>query len=142
MRNAGSVRLVRQERYKKLLQLTTNLTFIPDKYWKGKEVPVFNNTPIRSLWGVQVLILNLQKLRIAYIAFHPHYGPWVGSASNINEYQESSSKVKSGRRVRLTTLPPSVSRLYRKCGASTSHSPMGLQGLLQGQLYLLSSYNI
>jgi hypothetical protein len=33
----------------------------------------------------------------------------VDSASNRNEYQESSWGVKSGRRVGLTTLPPSVS---------------------------------
>jgi hypothetical protein len=40
--------------------------------------------------------------------------------------------VKDGRRVGLTTLP-SVSRMSRQdVGASTSHKPMGLHGLLQG----------
>jgi hypothetical protein len=47
--------------------------------------------------------------------------------------------VKGGRRVRLTTLPSPVSRLSREnVGASTSHNPMGLHDLLQGQLYLTS----
>jgi hypothetical protein len=66
-------------------------------------------------------------------SFQPQYCPGVGSASNRNEYQESSWGVKSGRRVRLTNLPPSVNRLSRaNVGSSTSHNPMGLHGLLQG----------
>jgi hypothetical protein len=57
----------------------------------------------------------------------------VDSASNRNEYQESSCGEKGGRRVGLTTSPPSVSRLSRQnVGTSTSHNPMGLRGLLQG----------
>jgi hypothetical protein len=44
--------------------------------------------------------------------------------------------VKGGRGVRLTTLLPSVKRLSREnVGASTSHNPIGLHGLLQGLLY-------
>jgi hypothetical protein len=39
---------------------------------------------------------------------------------------------KVGRRVGLTTLPPSVSQLSRQnVGVSTSDNPMGLHGLLQ-----------
>jgi hypothetical protein len=47
-------------------------------------------------------------------SFQPHYGPGLDSASNRNEYQESSWGVKGGRGVGLTTLPLSVSQLSRK----------------------------
>jgi hypothetical protein len=36
---------------------------------------------------------------------------------------------KSCRRVGMTTLPPSVSRMSENVGASTSHNPKGLHGL-------------
>jgi hypothetical protein len=48
--------------------------------------------------------------------FGTYYGPGVDSASNRNEYQESKKRnlgVKCGRRVGLTTLPPSLSRLSK-----------------------------
>jgi hypothetical protein len=36
---------------------------------------------------------------------------------------------KSGQRVGLTTLPPSMSRMSENVGASTSRNPKGLHGL-------------
>jgi hypothetical protein len=63
--------------------------------------------------------------------------PGVNSASNINEYQESSWGEKDSWNVGLTTTPPSVSRMSIKYG-SHDLNPMGLHGLLQGYLYLIS----
>jgi hypothetical protein len=59
----------------------------------------------------------------------------LGSTQSLTEMSTRNlpGGVKGGRCVRLTTLPPSVSRLSREnVGASTSHNPMGLQSLLQG----------
>jgi hypothetical protein len=44
--------------------------------------------------------------------------------------------VKSGRRVGLTTLPSSVSRMSENVGASTSRNPKGLHGLYRDNFTL------
>jgi hypothetical protein len=58
----------------------------------------------------------------------------LGSTQPLTEMSTKNLPgVKGGIRVRLTNLPPSVSRRSREnVGASTSHNTMGLHGLLQG----------
>ena len=57
-------------------------------------------------------------------SFRSHYGPGVDSASNRNEYQDYFLGVKSGRYVRLTTLPPSCA-VVTKSGNLNFLEPCG-----------------
>jgi hypothetical protein len=66
-----------------------------------------------------------------------HYGPRVGSASNRSEYLETSwggGGVKCGWRVRPETYRPLCAYCLGIVGAVTSYNPMGLHGLLDGQI--------
>jgi hypothetical protein len=63
--------------------------------------------------------------------FQPHYDPGVDSASNRNEYQESSWRGK-GRAARKANNRHLWADCLENMGASKSHNPMGLHGLLQG----------
>jgi len=58
----------------------------------------------RSLVRFQMVSL---EFFIGIKSFRSHYGPGVDSAYDRNEYQGYFLGVKSGRCVRLTTLPPS-----------------------------------
>jgi hypothetical protein len=61
----------------------------------------------------------------------------LGSTQPLTEMsiRNVSGGVKVGRCVRPTTSPPSVIDCLEDVGASTSHNPVGLHGLLQGKLF-------
>ena len=75
----------------------------------------------RSLVRSQLVSL---EFFIEIKSFRSHYGPGVDSASNRNEYQEHFMGVKSGRCVRLTTLPQSCA-VVTKSGSLNFLEPSG-----------------
>jgi hypothetical protein len=67
----------------------------------------------------------------------------LGSTQPLTEMSSRNipGAVKGGRRIRLTTVSPSVSRLSREnVGTSTSQKPVGLHCLLQEELYIFLPY--
>jgi hypothetical protein len=80
------------------------------------------------------------EFSVDVMLFQPHYASVVDLASNRNEYQESSWGVKGGRRVRLTTTPPSLSGLSRKYGSPDVWKPYGSSRPITGVSLLLYIY--
>ena len=79
--------------------------------------------------GVNGFFNDIKSLR-------SHYGPGVDSVSNRNEYGEYFLGVKSGRCVRLTTLPPSYA-VVTKCEKLNFLEPSGPVQPCNGTAFLV-----
>ena len=83
-------------------------------------------------------LVRLQMVSLEFLidikSFRSHYGPGVDSACNRNEYQEHFLGEKSGRCVRLTTLPPSCA-VVMKSGNLNFLEPSGQLGPVTGLIY-------
>jgi len=73
--------------------------------------------------------------------FRSHYGPGVDSASNRSEYQEHFLRDKSGRCIRLTTLPPSGA-VVTKSGNLNFLEPSGAVQACKGTAYYYVTYKM
>ena len=88
----------------------------PSTAWSSRSSFILHQT---QFWRILYLVSGT-----ACAEFRSHYGPGVDSASNRNEYQEYFLGVKSGRCVRLTSLPPSCA-VVTKSGNLNFLEPLG-----------------
>ena len=81
---------------------------------------------LKQVSGLKLLkynSINMSKWFIDIKSFRSHQGPGVDSASSRNDNQEYFLGIKSGRCVRLTTLPPSCAVV--KLSGNRNFEPSG-----------------